>query len=107
MGENVLLQNIRIHIDTIEISGKNIYLAHRIKLGKNSQNAEIPKRKGLNWATCGKVSFILKNVYLKTKAYNTCVLPVITYGLDTMALSVLYSAHKGQQFFLIIRKYKQ
>lgn len=75
----------------IEAVDEYIYLGHKIKLGKDNQRAEIPRRIGMSWTAFRKLRFILTNkdvpINLKTKVYNTCVLPVTTYGLETMTLT--------------------
>lgn len=44
------------------------------------------------WATFGKLSFIFKNprvpINLKRKVHNMCIIPVMSYGLETMTLTI-------------------
>ena len=65
-----------------------VYLDHPIKLGKA---AEINRRIGLTWAAFGMLRCILKDgtipINLKRKVYESCLLPVATYGLETMTLT--------------------
>jgi len=46
----------------------------------------------LTWAAVGKLGTTLRNstlpINLKKKVFNTCVLPVLTYGMETMTLTV-------------------
>ena len=67
-----------------------VYLSHAIKLGKKKQKAEINRRIGLTWAAFGRLRYILKDgtipINLKRKVYESCILPVATYGLETMTL---------------------
>jgi hypothetical protein len=83
--------NLTINNKAIETVDEYVYLGHKIKLGKENQIAEIPRRIGLGWAAFGKLDHILKNknvpLNLKRKVFETCVLPVITYGLETMTLT--------------------
>ncbi|CAG9835439.1 unnamed protein product [Diabrotica balteata] len=78
---------MRIGQDEIEQVKDYIYLGQTIKLNKENQTAEIKRRVRLAWAAFGKLSYILKNKrypqHLKTKVYNQCVLPVLTYGSQT------------------------
>lgn len=80
MGEN-----------TIEQVGEYIYLGQLIKLNKENQTAEIKRRVRLAWAAFGKLSFVLKNKkypqYLKTRIFNQCILPVLTYGSQVWTLT--------------------
>lgn len=85
-------QNI-ITVDNtiIEKVEQYVYLGHIIKNGKENQLAEIKRRIKLTWAAFGKLSFILKDknipMHLKRKTYDSCILPVATYGLETMAIT--------------------
>lgn len=79
-----------IENQTIENVSEYIYLGHTIKLGRENQIAELARRIKLGWAAFGKLSYILKSSIpncLKCKVFNTCVLPVLTYGIQTMTLT--------------------
>lgn len=86
--------NMRVIIEnhTLELVEEYIYLGHSIKIGKSNQTAEITRRIGLSWAAFGKLSYILRQpkipVNLKRKVYDTCILPVATYGLETVTLTM-------------------
>ena len=67
-----------------------MYLGHKLKLGLDNQTAEINRRIGLAWAAFGKLRLIFKskmNNSLKRKVFDTCVLPVLTYGAETLTLT--------------------
>ena len=68
-----------------------IYLGHNVMLGRDNQEAEIGRRRGLAWAAFGKLSYILKSPkyshYLKKKLFDACILPVLTYGIETSVLT--------------------
>ena len=52
--------------------------------------AEIKRRKQLGWAAFGKLSCVLKSKIpqsLKTKVFNQCVLPAMTYACETWTLT--------------------
>lgn len=82
-----------ILIDGIELENveEYIYLGHTIKIGKENQSAEIRRRIRLTWAAFGKMKHILRNgtipINLKRKVFDTCIMPVATYGLETMAMT--------------------
>lgn len=84
-------QEVSIENTIIEKVEQYTYLGHTIKIGKENQTAEIKRRTQLTWAAFGKLSYILKDkdvsIYLKRKVYNSCILPVATYGLETMAIT--------------------
>lgn len=83
--------NITIDNVTIENVDHYIYLGHKIKLGKENQNVEIKRRIQLAWVAFGNMNYIFKDkevpINLKKKAYDSCILPVLTYGLETMAIT--------------------
>lgn len=85
--------NIDVIIENqpIEVVNEYNYLGHIIKLGKENQTAEINRRTGLAWAAFSRMAYILKNhdvpISLKRKIYNTCILPVATYGLETVTMT--------------------
>ena len=52
--------------------------------------AEIKRRIGLGWAAFGKLRTVFKsnmNNSLKRKVFDSCVLPVLTYGAETLTLT--------------------
>ena len=67
-----------------------MYLGHKLKLGLDNQTAEVKRRIGLGWAAFGKLKLIFKskmNNSLKRKVFDSCVLPVLTYGAETLTLT--------------------
>ena len=61
-----------------------------MKLGLDSQTAEKKRRIGLAWAAFGKLRLIFKskmNSSLKREVFDTCVLPVLTNGAETLTLT--------------------
>lgn len=83
----------RVYIDGKEIEKveEYVYLGHTIRVGKENQTAEIGRRIRLTWSAFGKMRYIFKNsgipINLKRKVFDTCILPVATYGLETMAMT--------------------
>jgi len=60
-------------------------------MGKEPKTAEMNRRIGLIWVELRKFCDILKNrtipVNLKRKVYESCIVPVATYGFETMILT--------------------
>jgi len=58
----------------------------------NKATAEITRRIRLTWAAVGKLGTTLRNptlpINLKMKVINTCVLPVLNFGMETITLIV-------------------
>lgn len=87
------MEETKVTIDNhdFETVDEYTYLGHRIKLGKDNQTAEIAHRVNLGWAAFGNLKHILRNRSipnsLKKKVYEQCVLPVITYGMETVTLT--------------------
>lgn len=83
----------QIYIDGTKLENveEYIYLGHVIKIGKENQTAEIKRRIKLAWAGFGKMNYIFRNssipINLKRKVFDTCILPIATYGLETMAMT--------------------
>lgn len=76
----------------IERVREYVYLDHQIRLEKENQQAEVNRRIKMTWAATGKLGSVLKipdiPINLKTKVFNTYVLPVMTYGMETTTLTV-------------------
>ena len=67
-----------------------MYLGQNICLQDTNQTQEINRRIRLGWAKFGKLNSIMKGdlpICLKTKVYNQCVIPTITYGSETWTTS--------------------
>ena len=83
-------REIKIGDTVIERVDTYVYLGHKLKLGRDNQTAEVKRRIGLGWAAFGRLSMIFKskmNNSLKRKVFDTCVLPVLTYGAETLTLT--------------------
>lgn len=82
---------IQINVEGTQIERvtEYIYLGQRIELGRSSEKQEIKRRIRAGWAAFGKLSFILKNnkiaQHLKTKVFDQCILPSMTYGAENWA----------------------
>lgn len=83
-------RDIKIGDTVIERVDHYVYLGHKLKLGLDNQTAEVKRRIGLGWAAFGKLKLIFKskmNNSLKRKVFDSCVLPVLTYGAETLTLT--------------------
>jgi hypothetical protein len=83
--------NIVVNGERIEQVQEYVYLGHKIKLGRENLEAEVSRRISLSWAAFGKLKDTLCSkkipINLKRKVYDSCILPVSTYGLETKALN--------------------
>lgn len=83
--------NIEINGTILENVTEYVYLGQLITLGKANNVIEIERRRRLGWAAFDKLSKILKNQripqHLRTRIFDQCILPVLTYGAQTWALT--------------------
>ncbi|CAG9133443.1 unnamed protein product [Plutella xylostella] len=76
---------------TLEVVQEYVYLGQTIRLGRSNFDKEAARRIQLGWAAFGKLRHIFSSAIpqsLKTKVFNQCVLPVMTYGAETWTLTV-------------------
>jgi hypothetical protein len=68
-----------------------VYLGNSVRLDKDNHEAEVERRRRLGWAAFGKLSFIFASPkyprYQKKMLFDSCILPVLTYGLETAAFT--------------------
>lgn len=81
-----------VYIDDIQVEETTSYkyLGHEIRINRDNQTCELLRRVGLTWAAFGNLRHILKSnlpICLKRKVFNQCVLPVLTYGAETLTLT--------------------
>ncbi len=97
-------QQIMIGNETLERVEEYIYYGQTV--GANpAHDKEIKKKMGVGWSAFGKLYDIMTGslpLYLKGKVYNHCVLPILTYGLETWHLTKeqerkLRSAQRGME----------
>ncbi|KAK2167527.1 hypothetical protein NP493_1271g01001 [Ridgeia piscesae] len=75
------------HIENVE---SYIYLVQRYSTRHKNQDKEIQRRKTAGWTAFAKHRDICKGnigTCLKRQIYNSCVLPAMTYGAETWALT--------------------
>lgn len=67
-------------------------MSHLIKLEKEKQTYETMRRIRITWTATGKLGIILMNsavpINLKWKVFNTYILSVLTYGIETMLFTI-------------------
>ncbi|XP_063635113.1 uncharacterized protein LOC134805838 [Cydia splendana] len=83
---NVVPIPVSVGNSVLEVVDSYIYLGQVVQLGRSNFEKEVNRRIQLGWAAFGK----LRNVFssdipqcLKTKVFNQCVLPVMTYGSES------------------------
>ena len=75
---NVLIENVQGYV----------YLGQHYSLKENNQDKELQRRIMAGWAAYAKHRDIFKSnlaICLKRQVYNSCVLPAMTYGVETWA----------------------
>lgn len=81
---------LKISDHEIELVDKYIYLGHEVRITRDNQTCELKRRTTLAWAAFGKLRDVFKSdipVYLKRKVFDQCVLPVMTYGSETLTIT--------------------
>lgn len=82
--------NIAIGDGEVELVDKYTYLGHEVRISRDNQTCELRRRITLSWAAYGKLREVFKRnlpMCLKRKVFNQCVLPVMTYGAETLSLT--------------------
>lgn len=88
-NDQVQDDNRDVGIDNYVLEKVNeyIYLGQILNMGKENQTAEIHRSIRLPWAGFGRLTFVLKYLkiqqYQKSKVFNQCMLPVLTYGCQS------------------------
>lgn len=79
--------NLDLPVDTVD---DYVYLGHKITLGFKNQTAEVERRIAQAWAAFGANKLIFKGklpLRHKVRVFEQCVIPVFTYGAETMSLT--------------------
>ena len=90
INEHVKPEPITVGNTALEIVQEYVYLGQTLKLGRLNFGKETDRRIQLGWAAFGKLRHIFSSNIpqcLKTKVYNQCVLPVMTYAAETWTLT--------------------
>jgi hypothetical protein len=89
-NEHVLPAPIAIYGAVHEDVQKYAYLGQTLQLGRNNFEDELKKRIQQGWVAFGNLRRVCSSSIpqsLKTKVFNQCVLPVMTYGAETWTLT--------------------
>jgi hypothetical protein len=90
-NSHVVPTPVEVGNSTLEVVDQYIYLGQIVQLGKSNFQKEVNRRIQLGWAAFGKLRSIFSAhlpVCLKTKVFNSGVLPVMTYGTETWPLTM-------------------
>ncbi|KAI8440939.1 hypothetical protein MSG28_009236 [Choristoneura fumiferana] len=77
--------------DVLEVVDHYVYLGQVVQLGRSNFDKEVARRIQLGWAAFGKLRDVFSSNIpqcLKTRVFDQCVLPVMTYGAETWSLTV-------------------
>lgn len=88
---HVVPSPVHVGNTTLEVVDHYVYLGQAVQLGRSNIEKEISRRIQLGWAAFGKLRKIFASDLpqcLKTKVYEQCVLPVMTYGSETWSLTM-------------------
>ena len=115
MSKYILQCNI-VNNNQIENVAGCIYMGQRYSTRDKNQDKEIQRRITVGWTAFAKHRNILKGNIgksLKRQIYNLCVLPTMTYGAETWALTThannkLAAAQTNMERYMlnITNKYK-
>ncbi|XP_046976516.1 uncharacterized protein LOC124542632 [Vanessa cardui] len=90
LDKTKVMFNEHVPPEPIAIHGTVLEVVQKYTLGRNNLEDEVNKRIQLGWAAFGKLRRIFTSSIpqcLKTKVFNQCVLPVMTYGAETWTLT--------------------
>lgn len=90
MTNLVMSERIKIENTQIEEVDKYVYLGHEMRISRDNQTCELHRRINLGWAAYGKLRYIFRSdipICLKRKVFDQCILPVLTYGAETLTLT--------------------
>ncbi|KAG7301234.1 hypothetical protein JYU34_014132 [Plutella xylostella] len=81
---------IQLEGETLETVNDFIYLGRSLSF-QNNESEEINRRIANTWKRFWQLKHIFKNkrisIKLKSRAFDTCLLPILTYGAQTWALT--------------------
>lgn len=90
MTNLVFSEPMKLENMEVEAVEKYTSLGHEVRISRDNQTCELSRRISLGWAAYGKLRDIFGAdipISLKRKTFNQCVLPVLTYGAETLTLT--------------------
>ena len=88
---NVVPTPVSVGNSVLEVVDSYIYLGQVVQLGRSNFEKEVSRRIQLGWAAFGKLRSVFSSDIpqcLKTKVFNQCVLPVMSYGTETWSFTI-------------------
>ena len=85
----VIKKQIYIHQTALEEVEEYVYLGQVVKMSYNHFD-EVRRRVRAGWGAFGNLNEVMQSnmpLCLKKKVYNQCVLPAMTYGSETWAMT--------------------
>lgn len=72
-------EKLKLRVAEIDITDNYVYLGYEVRISRGNQTTKMQGRNNHGWAAYGSLrdDILIK---LKSKAFNQCVLPVLTYG---------------------------
>ncbi len=89
-NDHVTPQPICVDGIPLEVVQEYVYLGQTIQFGRHNFEREASRRIQLGWAAFGKLRQVFTSTIpqcLKTKVFEQCVLPVLTYAAETWTLT--------------------
>ncbi len=101
-NKHLIGRQIMIGNKALELLEEYTYLGQMVS-GNPVHEKEIRRRIGKGWSAFSKQNLVMNSnlpLSLKRKVYNQCILPVLTYGLETWRLTKELErklrVHKGE-----------
>ncbi len=103
-NKHLTRRQIMIGNEALELVEEYTYLGQMV-IANPAHEKEIRKRIGMGWSAFGKHNLVMNSnlpLSMKRKVYNQCIIPVLTYGLETWRLTKelerkLRSAQRGMK----------
>ncbi|KAJ0181356.1 hypothetical protein K1T71_003441 [Dendrolimus kikuchii] len=89
-NEHVMPRPVNVDGSPLEVVQEYVYLGQKIQVGKHGLEREANRRIQLGWAAFGNLRHVFSSTIpqcLKTKVFEQCVLPIMTYGAETWTLT--------------------
>ncbi|KAK2174752.1 hypothetical protein NP493_778g00001 [Ridgeia piscesae] len=97
--------DIPIYVNNPQIENVEIYLRQRYNTSDKNQDMAIQRRITAGWIAFAKHRDIFKGntgTCLKRQVYTSCILPAMTYGMETWALTTYSRGARGRSGHLVL-----